>query len=192
MASDPAHRVRDQSAIAGDLAALHRKIASLILVSWDPEASSSIHDLQRRIESLEPHTVSSEVVGAEGVDSQALDALTTNLLELLADCDKLIALAVRHAELDGQRLKADSRRAMNLQLGTAGTFGFILVGLVLLAEREHRRNEREAARHARTLQDVNAELDAFCGRVAHDLLTPLTPILGSAQIIARGVDPAVA
>ncbi len=191
MAADSSHRESDRSAIAGDLAALQQKISSLRTAQWGPEASPQIHDLQQRIGSIQPQTVNSEGVGARGFDSRAFDTLTTSLRSLLTDCDKLIAYAAQRAQTDGQRLKADPRQAMSLQLGTAGTVGGILVGLVLWAESEHRRNEREAARYARTLQDLNAELDAFSGRVAHDLLTPLTPILGSAQIIARGVDPAL-
>ena len=57
---------------------------------------------------------------------------------------------------------------------------------LLMAAR--RREERVCAGEKQTMQNlerVNADLEAFAGRVAHDLRNPLVPILSGTQVIER-------
>ena len=65
--------------------------------------------------------------------------------------------------------------------------------VLLLAAR--RREERVCAGEKQTMQNlerVNADLEAFAGRVAHDLRNPLVPILSGTQVIERAdVDASV-
>jgi two-component system OmpR family sensor kinase len=76
-----------------------------------------------------------------------------------------------------------------------GTITFALavgVGLVLL--RSLRRQRELVRRHVAAIDERNRELEAFAGRVAHDLRGPLTPIIGYLGVLEKpGVDvPAVA
>ena len=59
------------------------------------------------------------------------------------------------------------------------------LGLMIAARR---REERVCAAELKTMQSLeraNADLDAFAGRVAHDLRNPLMPILSGSQVIER-------
>jgi signal transduction histidine kinase len=64
--------------------------------------------------------------------------------------------------------------------------------LVLDREMDRRRLRREARQAKLRLEALNRDLDAFAGRVSHDLLTPLTPIDLLAASLERHSDPNVA
>jgi signal transduction histidine kinase len=117
-------------------------------------------------------------------------ALRDELRRLVWGCDQLVAIGTEQAQLQSQLLQADSRRATRLQLATAGAVAFVLMLLFGWAQLADRRHARQIQEHTRTLERVNVELEAFAGRIAHDLQAPLMPIQGNAELIARGVDPA--
>lgn len=48
---------------------------------------------------------------------------------------------------------------------------------------------RQARAKARSLEEVNAELDAFASMVSHDLQTPVRHLLGFAGLLERTLDP---
>ena len=61
-------------------------------------------------------------------------------------------------------------------------------GCVALLFAARRREERCCADEVKAvagLEQVNADLEAFAGRVAHDLRNPLVPILSGSQVIER-------
>lgn len=183
LATQSPRRALEQAAIADDLSALTRDTSALDTLDWSTNVRAPIRDIQSRIEALRPQVLRSEATDQAGpFDSPSFDSLTASLRDLVSDCDNILALAAQQAEHDSNRLRNDSRHAMNLQVAAAAALALVLMALIFLAEQEHRRNQR-------TLEALNGELDAFCGRVAHDLLTPLTPIRGNAQLIAGGVDP---
>jgi signal transduction histidine kinase len=66
------------------------------------------------------------------------------------------------------------------------------VGLVLL--RSLRRQRRLIRRHVAAIDERNRELEAFAGRVAHDLRGPLAPVVGYTDVLLEpGADiPAIA
>jgi signal transduction histidine kinase len=68
----------------------------------------------------------------------------------------------------------------------------ICVGLVLV--RSLRRQRRLIRRHVAAVDERNRELEAFAGRVAHDLRGPLAPVMGYTDVLLEpGADiPAVA
>lgn len=68
----------------------------------------------------------------------------------------------------------------------------IAVGLMLL--RSLRRQRRLIRRHVAAIDERNRELEAFAGRVAHDLRGPLAPVVGYTDILLEpGADiPAIA
>jgi two-component system, OmpR family, sensor kinase len=133
------------------------------------------------------------VVGTDGSGAVAgvrAAALRDELRRLVWGCDQLVAIGTEQAELQSRLLQADSRSASRLQLATAGAVALLLTLLFGWAQLADRRHTRQMQEHTRTLELVNAELEAFAGRIAHDLQAPLLPIQGNAELIARGVDPA--
>jgi signal transduction histidine kinase len=65
----------------------------------------------------------------------------------------------------------------------------VLVAFAQLTRARLRSLEREraaGARHLATLEEKNRELEAFAGRVAHDLRSPLSPVQVLAALLARG------
>jgi signal transduction histidine kinase len=97
------------------------------------------------------------------------------------------------AATDGMRTFAgiaqESRNCLWFLVGIMSvvTFG-CLVALGVAAGREKRAVESEACALER-LHQRNADLDAFAGRVAHDLRNPLSPILVGVQSIERADVP---
>ena len=117
-------------------------------------------------------------------------ALRDELRRLVWGCDQLVAIGTEQAQLQSQLLQADAGKAIRLQLATAGAVALVLTLLFGWAQLANRRHARQIQEHTQTLERVNAELEAFAGRIAHDLQAPLLPIQGNAELIARGVDPA--
>jgi signal transduction histidine kinase len=69
-----------------------------------------------------------------------------------------------------------------------GVMALLVTGCLALMISARRREERVCAAElesVRHLEQVNADLEAFAGRVAHDLRNPLVPILSGSQVIER-------
>ena len=66
--------------------------------------------------------------------------------------------------------------------------GLLAAGCIALLFAARRREERacqEELKAVQHLEQTNADLEAFAGRVAHDLRNPLVPILSGSQVIER-------
>jgi signal transduction histidine kinase len=59
------------------------------------------------------------------------------------------------------------------------------VALLFVARRQEERVCADEVKAVAGLEQVNADLEAFAGRVAHDLRNPLVPILSGSQVIER-------
>jgi signal transduction histidine kinase len=59
------------------------------------------------------------------------------------------------------------------------------VALLFVARRQEERVCADEVKAVAGLEQVNADLEAFAGRVAHDLRKPLVPILSGSQVIER-------
>jgi signal transduction histidine kinase len=92
------------------------------------------------------------------------------------DFDRLISINDRGATQSLAAVSAIRRRLMItlLAAGLLAIAGILAVGT--WAARRVARHEEEAARSAQMLEDRNRELDAFAGRVAHDIRNPLMVI----------------
>lgn len=60
--------------------------------------------------------------------------------------------------------------------------------LLLAAWRREARTSADEAEMARRLEQANADLEAFAGRIAHDLRNPLLPILSGSQVIEHAAE----
>jgi signal transduction histidine kinase len=85
----------------------------------------------------------------------------------------------------------DRRRYVELAVMALVACGCI--ALMIAARRREERVCHDEKNAMRSLEQTNADLEAFAGRVAHDLRNPLVPILSGSQVIERaaGEDGAV-
>jgi signal transduction histidine kinase len=100
--------------------------------------------------------------------------------------DRLIA--INHAEADalGSNMVGLGRSQVVINTLAAAV---VFLAFAQVARARLRSLERERAVIARTLgavEDKNRELEAFAGRVAHDLRSPLTPVQALAGLLVRG------
>jgi signal transduction histidine kinase len=105
-------------------------------------------------------------------------------------------IASEEARLDSLD-RSTERAASHLAMITTGAaVGALLVALalaILLARAFHslRRKQAQLEQTMARLEQANRELDAFAGRIAHDLRTPLTPIVLMANRLKRFDDERV-
>jgi len=100
--------------------------------------------------------------------------------------ERLVALNRAEADAIGNRIVglARSQVVVNALVGA-----LVLIAFAELARARLRSLERERAAIARTLQaveDKNRQLEAFAGRIAHDLRSPLTPVQALAGLLGHG------
>jgi signal transduction histidine kinase len=173
--------------------------------SGAPDALQALLWLERDVKAYEPLAT----FEGERPEWTTLSTLTRRLAEELARGD---ATAARHTATSAQesverlvvlnRAEADEIGSQLIGLGRpqvvvdalAGVV--VVLGLAQVARARLRALERERAAIARSLETVenkNRELEAFAGRVAHDLRAPLTPVQALAGMLARGgqADPEV-
>ena len=100
--------------------------------------------------------------------------------------DRLIAL--NHAEADALgRSMVDLGRSQVVINTLAAAVAFLAFAQLARARLRSLERERVAiARTLETVEDKNRELEAFAGRVAHDLRAPLTPVQALAGLLVRG------
>ena len=103
------------------------------------------------------------------------------------DLDQLVSINHRGATASLSRFSMIRFRLVLtlLGIGLVGLLGTVLVGRWVA--RQVGRREEEMAREAKMLEDRNRELDAFAGRVSHDIRGPLTSISLAATTLAATV-----
>jgi signal transduction histidine kinase len=116
------------------------------------------------------------------VDSAAIDDALDDIVDDLR-ANRRLAAAGAARMLDEMATYQRHRRMEESTL-----LALLVGGCVALLFAARRREERVCADEVRAvagLERVNADLNAFAGRVAHDLRNPLVPILSGSQVIER-------
>src|SRR5262249_15271431 len=111
-------------------------------------------------------------------------------LTLRARMDGALAAVHAYAASGASQAMRDlDELAASERTGTLAELGLLLLiaaaslfTLVRAARREERALTRDEAM-MRRLERTNADLEAFAGRIAHDLRGPLSPILAGSQLI---------
>jgi len=116
------------------------------------------------------------------VDTVAIEDALDDIVDDLRQNRTLAAVGATHM-LDQMATYQRHRRVEESTL-----LALLVGGCVALLFAARRREERCCADEAKAvagLEQSNADLEAFAGRVAHDLRNPLVPILSGSQVIER-------
>jgi len=103
------------------------------------------------------------------------------------DVTRLIAINRAGAEDAEGAMRSVQRRAVEFRIVLGGCIAIVLILIGMLLTRVLARNERQLRDNARALEDKNRELDAFAGRVAHDLRGPLSAISVASYLLGERV-----
>ena len=120
---------------------------------------------------------------------QEMDLVAAQVALVGQDFDQLIAMNDRSASANLEEISRIRLRLMVTLLGL-GLLGLVATAaLGRWASKQVARREAELARHAEMLETRNRELDAFAGRVAHDVRGPLTTIKLAMTPLGRKLPP---
>ena len=145
--------------------------------------------LQADVASVEAPTAGVLELSRRNLDTearQALSALEPRFTTMERDVDELIEINQREAIEVLARMKAMQRDETGVRLALALLAASITVVLGFSVTRRVIRAEQQLEQHAAELEFRNRELDAFAGRVAHDLRGPLSTIgLAASRLFER-------
>lgn len=108
------------------------------------------------------------------------DAISRDLAALI-EINELAATRAQH------RVGELELRVLAIRLALAGIIILVTFGVGLRATRTISRTEDQLRQQALELENANRELDAFAGRVAHDLRGPLNTISLASSMLAERV-----
>lgn len=146
-----------------------------------------------RIEKIRAHLHAAAAAASVGSADQADILLDAVGLEASVVIESLAALG----RLDQERLeraRADwddhlrSLRAVELGISLVLLVGISLVWLLVI--RSMHRNNAELDGYVRRLEVANADLDAFAGRVAHDIKNAISPFALAVSVLRRAPEDA--
>ncbi len=134
----------------------------------------AVRAFEERLAVANAHPGKTDALEVERAYADMTDVLGANRHLAVADASKM---------LDRIAVVQQRRRFMEMAVMALLAGGCIAL-LVAARRREEREcnSEKNAVRH---LEQTNADLEAFAGRVAHDLRNPLVPILSGSQVIER-------
>jgi signal transduction histidine kinase len=98
---------------------------------------------------------------------------------------RLIDINRREAEADQAAIDALHRRGLFVDAGIGAITLGLAIGVGIVLVRSLRRQRRLIRRHVEAIAERSRELEAFAGRVAHDLRGPLAPVVTCAELLSR-------
>jgi signal transduction histidine kinase len=151
--------------------------------------SEELGDLKQMIDSLEPEVRRILGLSRENLDvearASAIETVDRDLEAITAATDSLVRFERGRAEREIEVIRTLQRRAVIL-LATLTIVGTTLALLTAAWVTRLIRQRDEQMREATALLEIrNRELDAFSGRVAHDLRGPLTSISLAAVLLEK-------
>jgi signal transduction histidine kinase len=143
-------------------------------------------------------TAKAEVIALsrKNLDARARARMTANFDDYSQLQRRTLGLiAIERAGADGALTRIRTLRRINVA-GMLATGIIVLLVVLTLGRRAIRRitsYEEQVEEYARTLEERNRELDAFAGRLAHDLLSPVASLKLSADLLSwpEGGTPAL-
>ncbi|MCU1282862.1 MAG: histidine kinase [bacterium] len=140
---------------------------------------AGFRDVAPYVKQYEEHVAVANPHGAR-IDPREIEGALDDVSDVLRASRGTAALGATHM-LDEIAQSQQRRR-----WGEMGVMALLAGGCLALLIAARRREERCCAdefQTVRNLEQVNADLEAFAGRVAHDLRNPLVPILSGSQVI---------
>jgi signal transduction histidine kinase len=174
---------REMAAIDGQLAALHARIAQR-LETYEPWIDlPGERDIWERthtdVDALDPPIAIALALSRENRDQAAravMDGLAAQFARIDKDIDRIVAINERGASesLAGFSLIRHRLVVILVGIGLVALCWTLALGRWALLQTTRR--EAEMTDAARRLEARNDELDAFAGRVAHDIRSPLAAL----------------
>ena len=190
LASDSADRARLETQIASVEAQIAGTMRAYGPWVGLPGEQATWIQAQKDLKDLDGPIARVVAFSRENLDTEArweMEQAAGLFARVSQDFDQLIAINDSGAAQSLAAVSAIRRRLMItlLAAGLLAIAGIVAVGIWAELRVAHR--EEEAARSARMLEDRNRELDAFAGRVAHDIRNPLMVIRLAADQLAEMV-----
>jgi signal transduction histidine kinase len=171
--------------VAADYAEATRTRQALVPFPGEEDAWQALEEDVRALDSPLDETLALSRANQDTDARQALAALDGRFSVIERDVAGLVRINRDGADLAVARVRTLQRWA------TLVFSGALLLGVTLTliigisTSRLVRRREEEVSRYASLLEGRNQELDAFAGRVAHDLRGPLSTISTAASTLSR-------
>ena len=115
----------------------------------------------------------------------ALGGVEGRLAAIGIDVDDLVRINDSEAQRSAARVRTLQNTLIAIFLGLQLVVVVLILGIGFWGARLVRQREDEIHRYAVTLEMRNRDLDAFAGRVAHDLRGPLSTINTTASVLAK-------
>jgi signal transduction histidine kinase len=131
------------------------------------------------------HALAVRLAGDPAAAETILDDVEQSYAEVSSELDLLVDVA--HAENAG-RIAAAERAAATERNVEIGAFAALFIATLAIAGAMLRvivRQRRTLAAHLDAMEHANKDLEAFAGRVAHDLKNMLAPIVLAVPILRR-------
>jgi len=161
-----------------------------------PGEEATWRDAQRLITRFGTTKAEVLALSQENRDIEARAKMTTDFNNYSKLQRRIVALiAIERAGADGAITRIRILQRINV-IGMLATGIVVLLVMLILGRRAIRRitsYEEQIVGYARALEERNRELDAFAGRLAHDLLSPVASLKLSADLLSQpeGAAPAI-
>jgi signal transduction histidine kinase len=161
-----------------------------------PGEETTWRDAQRLIARFETTKAKVLALSRENRDTEARARMTADFDDYSQLQRRIVVLiAIERAGADGAMTRIRTLQRINV-IGMLAAGIVVLIVVLILGRRAIRRitsYEEQIVGYVRALEERNRELDAFAGRLAHDLLGPVASLKLSADLLSwpEGTAPAL-
>ncbi len=186
--TDPAKVAALEAELSRTAADLSRSEAMFAPLATEPEESALWQRVQQPLERFEHAAAEALELSHNDRDAEAREKMLSVMDEYTELNDELTALIQLHRDEAVQAMAKVRALQQSTQvvLWTTGLAGFLaVIVLAWFGLSRFTAYERRLVGYSRLLEERNRELDAFAGRVAHDLRSPLGSISLTTEALAR-------
>lgn len=183
----------DLEAIAQSQRALHDRIETYLALPLLPEERAAwerVFHARATVDSVVTHVLDESRRGDASARARTLEGeVPVAVGELYDALTSSIRRNARHTLGFATHIQELRTRATTLALALDVACTLIAIGGIVLARRLMRDNAMLAERHARLVEERASEMEAFAGRVAHDILSPLGTAGLALELAAKTESP---